>query len=110
MSKPKAPKGPINPRVRANVYALAALYLVYLFYQIAKPYLTHDPYGPTAGQFTLGAVVLGGGAAALGFLAWKMFKAPLPEEPEEEDAALRPEAEGEEDEALWPEAEEDEED
>lgn len=96
MSKPKAPKGPINPRVRANIYALAALYLVYLFYQIAKPYLTHDPYGPTAFQFGLGAVVLGGGAAVLGFLAWRMFKAPLPEEPEEEDAALRPETEEDE--------------
>ena len=76
MSKPKEPKKPFNPRVRANVYALAALYLVYLFYQIAKPYLTRDPYGPTSFQFTLGAVVLG-------LLAWKMFKAPLPEEPEE---------------------------
>ncbi len=28
-------------------------------------------------------MVLGGGAAVLGLLAWKMFKAPLPEEPEE---------------------------
>ena len=27
--------------------------------------------------------MLGGGAAVLGLLAWKMFKAPLPEEPEE---------------------------
>ena len=42
-----------------------------------------DPYGPTSFQFTLGAVVLGGGAAVLGLLAWKMFKAPLPEDPEE---------------------------
>lgn len=83
MSKPKEPKKPFNPRVRANVYALAALYLVYLFYQIARPYLTRDPYGPTSFQFTLGAVVLGGGAAVLGLLAWKMFKAPLPEDPEE---------------------------
>lgn len=95
MSKPKEPKKPFNPRVRANVYALAALYLVYLFYQIAKPYLTRDPYGPTSFQFTLGAVVLGGGAAALGLLAWKMFKAPLPEDPEE--PALPEEAEDEED-------------
>ena len=80
MSTPKSPKRPFNPRVRANVYALAALYLVYLFYQIAKPYLTHDPYGPTAFQFAAGAAVLGGGAAVLGLLAWKMYKAPLPEE------------------------------
>lgn len=108
MSKPKAPKRPINPRVRANIYALAALYLVYLFYQIAKPYLTRDPYGPTAFQFALGAVILGGGAAALGFLAWRMFKIPLPEEPEDEDAALRSESEGEEG-ALLEETEEDEE-
>ncbi len=95
MSKPKEPKKPFNPRVRANVYALAALYLVYLFYQIAKPYLTHDPYGPTKFQFVLGSVVLGGGAVALGLLGWKMFKAPLPEElqePEEEGPALPEEA------------------
>lgn len=107
MSKPKEPKKPFNPRVRANIYALAALYLVYLFYQIAKPYLTHDPYdSPTTFQFVLGAVVLGGGAAALGFLAWRMFKAPLPEEPEE-GSVLPEEAEGEED-ALPEETEEDE--
>ena len=100
MSKPNAPKRPADPRARANIYGLAALYLAYLFYKIAKPYLTHDPYGPTTFQFALGAVVLMGGAAGLGLLAWKMFKAPLPEDPEEEDPAL-PEAEedeGEEDE------------
>lgn len=108
MSKPKEPKKPFNPRVRANIYALAALYLVYLFYQIAKPYVTHDPYdSPTTFQFVLGAVVLGGGAAALGFLAWRMFKAPLPEE---EDTALPEEAGREEGETLPEEAEEDEED
>ena len=105
MSKPKAPKGPINPRTRANVYALAALYLAYLYYQVAKPYLTRDPYGPTAFQFTLAAVVLGGGAAALGLLAWKMFKVPLPEE----EASLPEEAE-EEAISLLEEAGEDEED
>lgn len=96
MRKNKAPKEPINPRVRANVYALAALYLVYLFYQVAKPYLTRDPYGPTGFQFLLGVVILGGGAAALGFLAWRMYKAAKAQE-----AALLPEEEGsEEPEAL----------
>lgn len=84
MSGPKAPKRPINPRVRANVYALAALYLVYLLYQIARPYLTRDPYGPTAFQFFLGLAVLGGGTVFLGLMAWKMYKTPLPEEPEED--------------------------
>ena len=105
----KEPKRPINPKVRANLYALAALYLAYLIYQIAKPYLTHDPYGPTTFQFALGAVVLGGGAAVLGFLAWRMFKAPLPEDPEEEGAAS-PEDPEEEEAALPEEAGEDEED
>lgn len=96
MSKPKAPKGPVNPRVRANVYGLAALYLTYLLYQIAKPYLTRDPYGPTTTQFLLGLVILGGGAVFLGLMSWKLFKAPLPEEPEDAETAL-PES-GEEDE------------
>lgn len=93
MSKPKAPRGPINPRVRGNLYGLAALYLVYLLYQIAKPYLTHDPYGPTALQFYLGLGILGGGAVVLGFLAWRMYKVPLPEEEEEGDASGPPEKE-----------------
>jgi len=84
MSKLKPPRGPVNPRVRGNLYGLAALYLVYLLYQVAKPYLTRDPYGPTAAQFYLGLAVLGGGAVILGFLSWKMYKAPLPEEPEKE--------------------------
>ncbi|MCX4370982.1 MAG: hypothetical protein OSJ58_04020 [Dysosmobacter sp.] len=99
MSKPQAPKEPINPRVRANIYGLAALYLVYLFYQIAKPYLSQDPYGPTTGQFLLGLAVLGGGAIVLGLLAWKMYKVPLPEEPSDAEAeanALPEEAEEEE--------------
>lgn len=84
MSGPKAPKGPVNPRIRAHVYGLAALYLAYLLYQIAKPYLTHDPYGPTTGQFILGVVLLGSGAVFLALMSWKMYKAPLPEEPEED--------------------------
>lgn len=104
--EPQEPKPPVSPRVRGNIYGLAGLYLVYLFYQIAKPYLTHDPYGPTTFQFALGAAVLGGGAALLGFLAWKMYHVPLPEE--EEDAALPEEADGEGD--LDEDGEEDHED
>ena len=92
MAKQKDPRPPIDPRVRANLYGLGALYLVYLYYQIAKPFLTRDPYGPTAGQFALGTLILGGGAAALGFLAWRMRKAPLPEE----EADALPEEAGEE--------------
>ena len=92
MSKPKEPQRPCNPRVPANASAVAALCLVYLFYQLAKPYLTRGPYGPSTFQFVLGLTVVGGGAAILGFLAWKMFKAPLPEE---EAPALPEEAEAE---------------
>lgn len=93
----KKPKQPVNSRARANLYAVAALYLAYLFFQLAKPYLTHDPYGPTLLQFVLGTVILGGGAVALGVLAWRLYKTPLPEEdstPEEETGAL-PEDTGE---------------
>ena len=75
--------GPKNPRIRGHVYGLAALYLAYLLYQIAKPYLTHDPYGPTKNEFILGMIVLGSGTVFLALMAWKMFKAPIPEEPEE---------------------------
>ena len=96
MSKPKTPKGPpADPKARANIYGLAALYLAYLFYKIAMPYLTHDPYGPSTGQFLLGTAVLGGGAVALGILTWRMYKAPRPEEPGEEGPALPEEAGGE---------------
>ena len=97
MLNPNAPRGPVNPKTRANLYALGALYLLYLFYQIAKPYLTRDPYGPTTVQFLLGLGVLGGGAAALGFLSWKLYKAPVPEEPGE-DAAEEAEEESAEEE------------
>lgn len=83
MSGPKAPKRPSNPRVRANIYSVAALYVAYLLYQTAKPYLTHDPYGPTKGEFILGMIVLGSGTVFLALMAWKMFKAPMPEEPDE---------------------------
>lgn len=80
MSKQKESRPPMNPRVRSNLYGLGALYLVYLYYQIARPFLTRDPCGPTAGQFALGTLILGGGAVALGFLSWRMRKIPLPEE------------------------------
>lgn len=86
----KKPQKPMNPRMRSSLYGMAAFYLAYLFYQIAKPYLTHDPYGPTTVQFLLGLVVLGGGAVFLSVLAWKLYKVPLPEEepsPEEETFA-----------------------
>lgn len=92
MSSPKEPRGPSNPKIRSTVYTLAALYLAYLYYEIAKPFLTGDPYGPSTLQFVLGTVALGGGAVAVGFLAWKLYKAPLPEEDSEEP----PEEDGEE--------------
>ena len=31
-----------DPRFRSGLYGMAALYLVYLLYQIARPYLTGD--------------------------------------------------------------------
>lgn len=87
MSKREDGRPPVNPRGRSSLYGLGALYLAYLYYQIARPFLTRDPYGPTALMFGLGTVILGGGAIALGLLAWKMYKTPLPEEPMEEESA-----------------------
>lgn len=97
MSKPNSQKKPADPRTRANLYALAALYLAYLFYKIAWPYLTHDPYGPSGTEFLIGTVVLGGGAVVLAYLSWRMFKVPRPETPEEspEDGEALPEEAGE---------------
>ena len=85
MPNPKDQRPPGNPRYRAGFYGMAALYLLYLFYQIAKPYLTGDPYGPTRNQFLLGLPVLGGGAAVLAVLAWRMYKVPPPEDSGDED-------------------------
>lgn len=83
MSDPKETKRPANPQFRAGLYGMGALYLIYLYYQIAKPFFTRDPYGPTLFQFALGTVVLGGGAVVLALLAWKIYRTPAPEAEEE---------------------------
>ena len=61
MAKPETPRGPGNPRVRAGFYGMAALYLAYLYYQLAEPFFKGDPTGPPLLAFGLGTVVLGGG-------------------------------------------------
>lgn len=83
MANRREPQPPTNPKVRASFYGMAALYLAYLYFQIAKPFLTRDPYGPTTLQFVLGTAILGAGAVILALLAWKMYKTPVP--PDEED-------------------------
>lgn len=88
MSTPGNAKGSGNPRTRAGLYGMGALYLAYLYYKIAVPFLTGDPYGPTGPQFALGTAILGGGAVAVGVLAWKLYKTSLPEDADsgEEDS------------------------
>lgn len=88
-SKKRTPEDrpPINPKVRSSIYALAALYLAYLLYQIVWPYLTGDPYGPSTLMFVLGIAVLGGGILFLGLMAWKMSRAPLPSSEDPDDTA-----------------------
>ena len=88
---------PVDPRFRSGLYGMAALYLVYLLYQIARPYLTGDPYGPTRNQFLLGVVILGGGAVFLGVVAWKLAHAPQPETPSPEERSPSGEEENLED-------------
>ena len=98
-SKKQTPeeRPPADPRFRSGLYGMAALYLVYLLYQIARPYLTGDPYGPTRNQFLLGVVILGGGAVFLGVVAWKLAHAPQPETPSLEERSPSGEEENLED-------------
>ena len=81
-----------NRQGRAGLYAMCGLYLGYLFIQLLDPYFTPGAPRPALHMLALGAVILGGGAVALLFLAWRIYRAPAPEEPEEE-AALPEEAE-----------------
>ena len=81
----KEPPPPANPRVKASVYGMAALYGLYLYYKIAAPYLTKDPYGPSTLQFVLGTVLLGGGGIVLAVLAWKMYQSGKEPPPDGED-------------------------
>ena len=76
-------KGGGNPRGRAMIYGMGAVYLAYLFFKVAGPFFAGEPLGPTMFQFALGAMVLGGGAMVLGVLAWKMYKASLSGEDED---------------------------
>lgn len=82
---------PFNPRSRAGLYALCGLYLAYLLYQVAGPYFQGLPSAPSTPLFLLGAAVLGGGAVLLLYLAWRMYRMPVPAE-EDSDAAEEPDA------------------
>lgn len=83
--------GPFQPgNIRGHVYLLAAGYLVYLTYEIARDCLSKG----AANAIELGGMVLlAAGAALLGFLSWKQYHTPpvfdgeSPEE-EREDAPL----------------------
>lgn len=91
MPASKPPGGQGNSKSRATFYGVAAVYLAYLYTQIAGPFLKGNPDGPSLLQFVLGTIILGGGAIALGLLAWRTYKAPAPEEP----AVDPPEEDGE---------------
>lgn len=84
MAKPNAPRGP-TPKARAGLYAMAAFYLAYLFWQLAKPLLTGAPDAPPPLALGLGTVILGGGAVFLALLAWRLYK--TPPESEEDDVS-----------------------
>lgn len=76
---------------RASLYALCALYLGYLLFQMLNTSFAPGADRPALHMLVLGAAILGGGALALLFLAWRIYRTPEPREPEE---ALPEETEG----------------
>lgn len=83
---------------RAGLYAMCGLYLGYLLFQLIDPYFTPGAPRPALHMLVLGVVILGGGAAALLFLAWRIYWTPGPRESEEGPAL--PEEEPGEDEEI----------
>lgn len=78
---------------RAGVYALCALYLGYLLYQLLSPLLTGAGELPPRTALLLGVPVLGGGMAVLLILAWRIYRAPAPRDGEEPPEREPPEEE-----------------
>lgn len=84
MAKHERPERPAPSRQsRAGLYALCGLYLGYLLIQLLDPYFTPGAPRPALHMLVLGVVILGGGAAALLFLAWRIYWTPAPRDPEE---------------------------
>lgn len=104
MAKRERPERPAPSRQsRAGLYAVCGLYLGYLFIQLLDPYFTPGAPRPALHMLVLGVVVLGGGALALLFLAWRIYWTPAPRDTEE--AALPEEAAGDGEMAEKPEEE-----
>lgn len=84
MAKRERPERPAPSRQsRAGLYAMCGLYLGYLLFQLLDPYFTPGASRPALHMLVLGVVILGGGAAALLFLAWRIYWTPAPQDPEE---------------------------
>ena len=87
MAKRERPERPAPSRQsRAGLYAMCGLYLGYLLFQLLDPYFTPGASRPALHMLVLGVVILGGGAAALLFLAWRIYWTPAPQNPEEPEA------------------------
>ena len=83
MAKRERPERPAPSRQsRAGLYAMCGLYLGYLLFQLLDPYFTPGASRPALHMLVLGVVILGGGAAALLFLAWRIYWTPAPQDPE----------------------------
>ena len=84
MAKRERPERPAPSRQsRAGLYAMCGLYLGYLLFQLLDPYFTPGASRPALHMLVLGVVILGGGAAALLFLAWRLYWTPAPQDAEE---------------------------
>lgn len=63
-----------NPAAMTAVRVLAIGYALYMLYRLVERYFTAGADAPSLTLVIVGAVLLGGGAAALGVLTWKLWK------------------------------------
>ena len=80
----RRPRREFRPGSHATIYLLALVYLGYLLFQLIRNFLQGGESAPEPLHLILGILVLGGGMAILGFMAWRMTHLPPKEEEEPE--------------------------
>jgi hypothetical protein len=76
---------PGNPNAALAIRVAAIGYALYMLYQLVRRYLAGGADAPSLTVVLVGAVLLGGGAAALGILSWKLWRRETAKKDDEED-------------------------